>query len=283
LSSYLARHPYIDRVDAYVQAVEDFLADLLYSEGLMSAEQVSSFSSGESPLLDETQRHMLTRYLEDLSRSSFWSSIVSLSREVESTLQELRDRGRMFHVSVGTRKLERVEQLLTRFLRNLASMREDRRARAGDAGGILLFYLAMLKLVKAESIQKLFREFVPMRQENGEAVRDRRTQIRRLIERDTQYHDQFLSIVRTVYPVLTRQLSRLMDHYGLHTLLLRTKEGDAHREAYLKLLTQFIHDTVNSGLGVAVGIRFTPASEALKEGADELLQEVSGRRSSVST
>jgi flagellar biosynthesis protein FlhG len=282
LGSYIARNPYIERVDSYMARLEEFLADLLYSEGLIPQEKLASLSQSGAPLLSEQQRESLSRYLDQLSRSAFWSSLVGLTRRVDDRLGELQNRSRPFQVKAGEQGLGGVEEALTKVVRNLAAIQRDRRRKAGEASSLLLFYLSVLKLLKSDKIQKLLRNFVPVREENGSVVRDRRRQIRRLVETDSTYHKQFLHVTRKLYPVVTRQLSRLAENHALESLLLRDSRGAVNREAYLKLLTQFIHDTVNSGLGVVVGIRFTPASEAMRDGANALLNTVSRSTGTVS-
>ena len=49
-----------------------------------------------------------------------------------------------------------------------------------------------------------------------------------------------------------------------------------NRTAYVKLLNNLLHDTVNSGLSVVVGFEFRPAALAFQEAAERLLDLVKG-------
>lgn len=262
LRSYIARYPEIGEPERYVQELAEYLAGFLAAEGVQT---------GGQGLLTDEQAQVLGSYLADVKEWRMWRSVRAATREVENRLDEIRNAQRAFFVQTDTGAAERVEQLLGRLLYQINNADGMSSASLRRQGGVLLFYLSMLKLLRSDRVQELFHSFVPYRSENGHNVRDRRTQIRRLVEKDTAYHEQFLATIRRLYPVLTRQLSRLVTRFELDGLLLQDRKGEPNREAYLKLLTQFLHDTVNSGLGVAVGIRFTPASDALREGANELL------------
>lgn len=276
LRSYMARYPEIEDPSDYVEDLADYLAGFLASEGVEPRSDGGERAERGAGLLTKEQFQILVSYVGDVKASPEWRSARAVTREVETRLDEIRNAQRAFFVQTDAGTAERVEQLLGRFLRQIHTLTKERGAEnLHRRGGVLLFYLSMLKLQRSERVQELFRAFVPYRKEEGREVRDRYTQIRRLVEKDQSYHDQFLSTIRRLYPVLTRQLSRLVSRFELYGLLLQNERGEPHREAYFRLLTQFLHDTVNSGLGVAIGIRFTPASDALRDGANELLELLS--------
>jgi hypothetical protein len=285
MRSYIARYPDIGDPADYVNELVSYLEGFLESEGLLPARGKGATdrnngttgpgngtAGGGTRLLTEDQHEVLLSYLSDLKAWPLWRAARAVSREVATRLDEIRNAQRAFFVQTDAGTAERVEQLLGRFLWRINTATTKSSGALHRQGGVLLFYLSMLKLLRSDRVQELFRAFVPYRSDSHGTVRDRYTQIRRLIEKDTAYHEQFLSTIRRLYPVLTRQLSRLVGRFQLDGLLLQNTDGTPHREAYLKLLTQFLHDTVNSGLGIAVGIRFTPASDALRDGANELLE-----------
>ncbi len=141
--------------------------------------------------------------------------------------------------------------------------------------GVLVFSVSMLKLLRSQSVDRLFRGVVPRRSDDGTTQRrDRRTQIRRLVERDPEYHGRFLHLVRTVYPVVTRQIGVYARATGVESLLLRAADGSVHRSAYLKLLTNFAHEAVHSGLGVVIGMPNTPAYNSAHQAARRLMQRI---------
>jgi hypothetical protein len=129
------------------------------------------------------------------------------------------------------------------------------------------------KLLGSDRIRGLLRSFVPVkRDEKGKLVRDRYRQIRSLIEHDEQYHRRFFELVKRFFPIVVRQMKRLTETQNLGRIVLRSGTGAVHRTAYLKLLSTWMHDTANSGLGISVGMAHTTAARTITEGAHALAQ-----------
>lgn len=143
-----------------------------------------------------------------------------------------------------------------------------------NLGGILLCYLSVLLLASSPRVRQLVTGVIPRRTESGRTVRDRRTQIHNLIERNDTYHTRYFQLVRRLYPVLVQQINRLVDASGWTSLLLRSPDGTVNKNAYLKLLTHVLHDSLHAGLGVYVGFRYNNAGRALEEGAKDLLKTI---------
>jgi hypothetical protein len=129
----------------------------------------------------------------------------------------------------------------------------------------------MHKLLRSEKVRNLIYGFIPTRDTGDERkVRDRKRQIRALVERDSDYHQRFYSLVKTMFPLVTRQIHELSRLEGYDRLLLLDASGNPNREAYLKLTTKFAHNSLNAGLGVLVGLTHSPATRAIADGAKAL-------------
>ncbi len=146
-----------------------------------------------------------------------------------------------------------------------------------NLGGILLCYLAILLISGAPQVRSLVAAVIPRRSEDGRIVRDRRHQIRNLIERNDTYHRRYFTLVRKLYPVLVHQINRLVDAAGWGRIVLRARDGSVNRNAYLKLLTHVLHDSLHAGLGIYVGFRYNQAGRAIEEGARKVLARVPRR------
>ncbi len=144
----------------------------------------------------------------------------------------------------------------------------------GNLGGIVLCYLSILKLVSSRRVRPLISSVVPRRTENGRTVRDRRVQIRSLIEKNEIYHRRYFALVKLLYPVLIQQVGRMVEAFDWKDLLLRDSAGEVNRNAYLKLLTHVLHDSLHAGLGVYVGFRYSAAGRAIEQGARRLLRDM---------
>jgi flagellar biosynthesis protein FlhG len=143
-----------------------------------------------------------------------------------------------------------------------------------NLGGILMCYLAILMLVGSPTVQKMMVGVIPRRQEGGRIVRDRRTQIANLVERNEAYHKRYFALVKRIFPVLVQQTNRLVGRYRWNALLLTSKDGSVNKNAYLKLLTNVLHDSLHAGLGVYVGFRYNAAGRAIEEGARRLISRL---------
>jgi flagellar biosynthesis protein FlhG len=144
-----------------------------------------------------------------------------------------------------------------------------------NSAGLLLFYYCLYRLVGAQSVARLLTGFIPTRTETGNRrVRDKRRQIAYLLKRDPEYHKRYFALIKQLYPVVTRQISGVSTKLTLDALLLRDGAGRINKNAYLTLLTNFVHDTIHAGLGIFVGFRFNAASRAIKEGAARVREEM---------
>jgi flagellar biosynthesis protein FlhG len=141
---------------------------------------------------------------------------------------------------------------------------------------MLLFYFALSKTLNARAVQSLIFNFIPKRKNTkGVLIRDKNKQIHYLVERDELYHAKYFSLIKALFPVVMKQLAVLVKAGGFGVFVLRTTGSrEINRNAYLRLLTNFIHDAVHAGLGVFIGFKFNLASEAIKKGAKNLLTEL---------
>lgn len=183
---------------------------------------------------------------------------------------------RLFARSIADRRPIQNAELQTRRLLDVTCrMRPDRFL--ANLAGVALCHLALLRLASSRKVRLVIASVVPRRMEGDRTLRDRRTQIRSLVERNGVYHRRYFGLVKALYPVLTEQIRRLVTSYTWEPLLLRTPQGDVNSNAYLKLLTHVLHDSIHSGLGVYVGFRFSAAGQAMEEGARALLATIRPR------
>ncbi len=132
--------------------------------------------------------------------------------------------------------------------------------------GLGFFYFALLKLLEHKRIQQVLISFIPRKKRNGKFVRDRHRQIMLLIENGRVYHQKFFNLVRTLFPLVERQLYRLARIRKLENILLYDDNGRIRRNVYLRLLSEIIHELLNAGLGIHVGIHFNRAAQEIRKG-----------------
>jgi flagellar biosynthesis protein FlhG len=109
---------------------------------------------------------------------------------------------------------------------------------------------------------------------DGKRYRNRFQQISLIIQHDEAYHQRYFALVKRLFPVMQKQLLGLASSRSLHPLIFRGADGKPNHNAYLKLLSRTLHDMVNGGLGIHVGIRHNAAAMAIQEGGGRLLREI---------
>jgi cellulose biosynthesis protein BcsQ len=212
----------------------------------------------------------IRRYLEHSLTSADHSAFTAL----ESSIEAMVSRNRLFWRSPDEgRRLSAARTEVRKLIGAISAHRVGTFER--NLGGMLICYLALLLIMEAPSVRTIISQAIPSRVSEGKRVRDRRLLIRNLVVRNGDYHHRYFELVKTLYPVLMKQVDRLVASSSWSGLLLRTADGEVNRNAYLKLLTHTLHDVLHAGLGVYVGFRYNTAGRAIEEGAKRLLSLVS--------
>ncbi len=289
---YVGRHRCIGPVEEYLAELAGYLAGLLGASGLGAAPDSSpapaAAAGGGFP---PAERQALAGFLQEVREDPLLGASLRLIDLLEEGIRQAEGSRRFLSGAAfrgGAASAEspgrpqpagssspwerNIDRECSRFLVELAG-RPAVSPELRNCGGLLLFYFALFKLFQSPTVRRLVYDLVPRRKDRrGRTVRDRREQIRRLLENREEHRREFLQLLRTLYPVLARQIAGLMRALRLHRLALRDGKGGIHRRAYLALLTHFLHETLFSGLSVVVGFAYRPASTAFRDAAERILQ-----------
>ena len=258
LVGYLCRHPRMDDSQEYLGRLASYLAALA---GLPEPDPQRG-PSGFSP----EERKVCVQLVERVRDDRLRRALSKVIRLLEDALQQ-RGLPQGLAGGPGDRALDHELGRLLVALNRLA----PRDRSLVNPGGVLLFHFALYKLFRSEAVVRLVSALVPRRRNSrGLPVRDRRRQIRSLVEKDPAYRARYLKLVRILAPLVFRQVSTVVRTLHLEHLLFRDKEGAPLRDAYLKLLTSFLHDTAYGGLSVVVGFPYRSAAAAFLQGAERL-------------
>ncbi len=228
------------------------------------------FEDMDSENPEKAVRDFIRRYLD----LPLIEPITNTLRAIESATETAADRNRLFsHGGDGTRESRTARRAIEKLIDAIASHGKDSFTR--NLGGILVAYYAFLLIMDSPKVRAHVARSIPTRMNDGRKVRDRRTLIRNLVQKNEVYHKRYFETVKTIYPVLIRQVEKLIERSNWAQLYLRDANGNVNRNAYLKLLTHILHDILHSGLGVFVGFRYNTAGRAIEEGAKRLLEIVS--------
>lgn len=261
LRYFLARQ---DGAESYEEIIQDALA---YHGSAIEAG--GTHGGRGSGLDDDAIRVFVQRYASQPMIEPLRRAISAVQAAAEAGA----DQERLFATTLSDRRPVQRAEIATRALLTAVKNSHPNHFMSNLAG-IALCYLSILKLVSSRRVRSLISSVVPRRTENGRILRDRRVQIRSLIEKNEIYHRRYFALVRMLYPILVRQIRKMVDTFNWNQLLLRDSAGGINSNAYLKLLTHVLHDSLHAGLGVYVGFRYSAAGRAMEEGAKRLLRDM---------
>lgn len=265
---YIVHHPRVEDVDAYLAELGSYIQRLVDLKGRRA---MRAAQDGQSVFTEE-ERHTFHAYLQIVKKDPIRTASLRISRLLREKIEALDNAQRAFYVGTPVQADKALDMDIARLLTGLnRAVRSNAELRNPSA--LLLYYFAISKLLQAETLVKLIRDFVPARKSSrGGKVRDRYRQIRTLITKDAAYRERYATLVKTLFPVVMTQLGSMVKTLSLSHLMLRDQSNRVMRKAYLTLLNNFLHDLLHSGLSVIVGFEYRSASLAFRDGAERLLK-----------
>ncbi|MBN2626114.1 MAG: P-loop NTPase [Spirochaetales bacterium] len=261
---YMKKHPRIQNHGTYLDELETYLFSL------MGREKKGHFFGTK-------QREELIVYLKKVEATPLRKELVVTYLMIRGRLSELENAERLF--SSGSKNtlgeaFHYVDRVLIQFL--VTCSREVQRIPLiKNMASLLLFNFILLKLFQSETVHGLVMEFIPVKKDGrNNPVRDRNRQIVNLVRNDSVYKRKYLDLVMMLRPVMEKQLSQIVTAFHLHPLLFMESHGKVNRAAYVKLFSNFLHETIYSGLGITVGFKYRPVSVAFRKGADFVLHHM---------
>jgi MinD-like ATPase involved in chromosome partitioning or flagellar assembly len=273
IKHFLTHHKSIGNIDEYLDEIGRYLRILLDLQ-LGTFPQVkadSAASLGITEVFTPEEKSGFRSFLQKLNSDPLRQRIVRTMDLLESKLQQLEERHGPFATGRAVFPDKALDRELSALL--MAIHRISRRnPLMANQGGLLMFYFSLYKLFQSKTVTELIRSLVPAKKNRkGGTVRDRHRQIRYLVEGDPEYKKRYLNLLKTLHPIVSRQIASIVQTFELPRLLFRDQKGEVLRSAYVKLLTNFIHDTLYSGLSVVVGFPFRSAASAFQDGAERAL------------
>ncbi|MFW6252332.1 MAG: ParA family protein [bacterium] len=233
----------------------------------------------EFSLLGLEKRADVRTAIETVRADSLWQTARQAVRHIEAAVEAQSAHARGF-ATVSRENLERTltqaEGAARTLLGSCAGMTAAAELRNAQ---VMLFYLSMYKILKNDAVAARVRDSIPLRERSAGSggssrkkvqERDRFVQISYLVAGDNAYRSVYVDLLRTLYPVLTRQVASFAKALNASSLLIRNATGSVERRAYLTLFSNALHDALFSGLGIITGFRYREASRAFAAGADEL-------------
>ena len=274
IRQFLSHHKTIANIDEYLDEIGQYLRILL--ELQLSAGPAAAIGSVKTAKKAEVftpeEKSGFRSFLQKLNSDPLRQRIVKTMDLLESKIHQLEERSNPFAAGTAVVPDKAVDRELSALLVaiNRAGLRNPLIA---TQGGLLLFYFSLYKLFQSRTVTELIRSLVPSKTNSkGATVRDRNRQIRNLVEGNPEYKKRYLKLLKTLHPIVSKQIANIVKTFELSGLLFRDEKGELIRSAYVKLLTNFIHDTLYSGLSVVIGFPFRSAASAFQDGAERALQ-----------
>jgi MinD-like ATPase involved in chromosome partitioning or flagellar assembly len=274
IKPFLSHHKTVENIDEYLDEIGHYLRILLEIQLQARPEKTSGPAAAISTaeVFTPEEKKGFRIFLQKLNSDPLRRRIIRTMDLLEEKLRRLEEGKNPFAAGTALVPDKAVDRELSALL--VAVNRISRRnPRMASQGGLLLFYFSLYKLFQSQTVTELISSLVPSRtNKKGSPVRDRHRQIRNLVEGDPEYKGRYLKLLKTLHPIVSKQIANIVKTFELSALLFRDQKGSIIRSAYVKLLTNFIHDTLYSGLSVVVGFPFRCAAGAFQEGAERTLQ-----------
>lgn len=271
----------IQSVQVYLTEFGNYLKDILtkdiiFKEG-QNAKKLAELKQKKGlEIFQPNERQWLEVYLTKVKADGILLSINRLVELGEKAFDQLAKMANQFaNLRLGQDFSQAVDIAISRLLHILNVRYQQLGSDLKNASGILVFYFALYKLFQSTAVLKIIMDFIPKRKNRtGRIVRDKNMQIRYLIKENKEYASRYFNLVKTLYPVVNKQLNTIIETFLLHNLILRDKHGKINKLAYLQIFTSFLHETIHSGLSVIIGFKQRPAAKAFAKGAESLLSKI---------
>ena len=274
IRQFISHHKTIGNIDEYLEEIGRYLRILLElqlrARPAGTADPAAAVSTAE--VFTPEEKSGFRSFLQKLDADPLRQRIIRSMDLLETKLHRLVERKNPFAAGTAVVPDKAVDRELSALLVAIHRI-SSRNPLMANQGGLLLFYFSLYKLFQSQTVTELIRSLVPSKtNRKGSTVRDRHRQIRNLVEGNPEYKKRYLKLLKTLHPIVSKQIANIVKTFELSGLLFRDEKGTIIRSAYVKLLTNFIHDTLYSGLSVVVGFPFRSAASAFQEGAERVLQ-----------
>jgi len=274
---YIIHTKKIGNIENYIKELGGYLKKLLVTTILtnikrkdnpdVNIEKISVFTKQEQSELKD--------FLDTVKNDQLLELIAKLIEYLEKALNLSEESLKPFSAKSNIGVHKAIDKQIGKLLLYLSAIKASLSSQLINTAGIYGFYFSLYKLLQSQTILKIINDFIPKKRNNkGIKVRNRQQQIRNLVQKNDEYKGSYFKLVKTIYPVLNKQIITVISTFNLWNLMLRDNDNKINKIAYLKLLSNFLHETINSGLSIIIGFARRPAVVAFKKAADELLKKI---------
>ena len=266
INNYITSNKEITNRSLYLNDLFIYLGIFINRQGVSKTLNINL-----SDLLGDDEKNTLENCLEKIKNDRILSIIRKLIIFIENTTQNLENSGRLFYSDLPGDNNQNINREIAKLLSEIDSTME--RDEAGRLAGILIFYLAVFKIIKQKKYLSALMDFIPHKTNSrNEKVRDRNRQIHLLVEKNDDYQKKFLSLLKMFNTPVMNSIEEIAVTFNLKKTCLINPDNSINKKAYIKLLSNFIHDAVNSGLSIIIGFPYRTTSINFQKGGDNILR-----------
>ncbi len=264
INSYLGSSKKIDDPDEVIEDLFRYIGAFISRLGRTTDTKINL-----SMLLSNEERARITECLDTVRKDKKLIDLRKAITVTKDALQSLENSSRQFYADLVPDKYNTVAREISAVIKDAEEGNPE-----GDAiniAGTVLFYLAVFNLVKKEEYHNAMIDFLPVKAKTGgKKERDRNTQIKQLVEKNMEYQKKYVNLVKYLQLPLIGEIEKVSSDLKLKKILfMENKNGKTkiNTAIYAKLLGNYLHDSLNSGLSIIIGFPYRTASMSFQKSA----------------
>ncbi len=258
------------RTHPVISSREEALGNLAAYIAILSGISIKESKTEKYDLFTEDQKRYLTEFIKQIQGNSLRKQLIKTERLINQKIASLESKASLFSVPMSHDPGSALDRELSVAL---IGIQKAKISSLKNSGSLLLFYFSLYKLFQSDKLLEILISFIPRKKEDPEE-RDRYVQIRNLLKKDNSYKKSYLKLVKTFLPLVSKQIANAARTFELNSLIFRDRDGKIIKEVYLKLTSSFIHEAINSGLGIIINFDYRPASRAFTKAAEDLIKYI---------
>lgn len=261
INSYISGVKNIGDTKDFMNNLFDYIETFLNRAGKTKGKKIDL-----SKLVSKEEKEKIAKSIDKVKNDEELSKLRKVISITEDALESLEDSQQSFPNKINI-VVKEISAILAEAEKKSNSVEEQYIA------GTILFYLAILILIKEKSYYNTILDFIPKRKDKkGNLVRDRNAQIKQIIEKNKEYQKKYLTLIKELHSPLMKQIKILVTNISLRKILFTTNDGHKINSiVYGKLLGNYLHDAINSGLSIIVGFPHRAASSDFHKSAELVL------------
>ncbi|MDC7227316.1 MAG: AAA family ATPase [Spirochaetales bacterium] len=270
---YLHLNPYIRNIEISFNKLSEYIFVLLNTKSLTGtgAEYHQAIINGAVDVFSDSEKDKIITLLDSMQNDPLLTDLLKSSAQLKIAVDDQNNSTRLFFSRSDAVSLKAVDKRVSLLLQKLHTERNNHNPYIKSTAGLLLFDFALYKLLASKTVTDLIIDFIPVKKnKRGEESRDKHSQILQLVNEEESYKKDFLRLIDVLFPVVLKQVAAVVETFNIAGLIFNNSDG-VQKDVYLKLLSAFLHNSINSGLGIIVGFPFRPASAAFEKAAAELI------------